>query len=44
MSEFGIFDLLDQGFSVDTIIEEYQTLTREIVVKIVEIGKDTQVV
>lgn len=37
-----IFDLIGQGFSIDEIIIEYPTLNKEIIQKIIEIGKDAQ--
>nr|MDO8086354.1 DUF433 domain-containing protein [Candidatus Sigynarchaeum springense] len=37
-----IFDLIGQNFSVDEIIEEYPSLTREIVQKIIRIGVDAR--
>nr|MDO8111731.1 DUF433 domain-containing protein [Candidatus Sigynarchaeota archaeon] len=37
-----IFDLISQGFSIDEILEEYPSLKREIVEKVVKIALDTK--
>ena len=37
-----IFDLIGQGFSIEDIMEEYPTLSKEVIEKIAEIGFDAQ--
>ncbi|NVM30148.1 MAG: DUF433 domain-containing protein [Candidatus Helarchaeota archaeon] len=37
-----IFELISLNYSIDQIIEEYPTLSREIILNILEIGKDIQ--
>ncbi len=37
-----VFDLLGQGYKIDEILEEYPTLSRDIILKLVEIGQDIQ--
>jgi uncharacterized protein (DUF433 family) len=35
-----VFDLLGQGFSIDQIIDEYPTLSKQMILKIIEIGRE----
>lgn len=37
-----IFELIGLNYSIEKIIEEYPTLSREILLKIIEIGKEVQ--
>jgi uncharacterized protein (DUF433 family) len=37
-----IFDMLGQGFSIDEILEEYPSLSKEMIKKIIEIGREVQ--
>ena len=37
-----LFELIGLNYSIEKIIEEYPTLSREILLKIIEIGKEIQ--
>lgn len=37
-----IFDMIGQGFSIDEILEEYPSLSKEMIKNIIEIGREVQ--
>jgi len=37
-----IFELVSLNYSINQIIEEYPTLSREIILRIIQLGKDIQ--
>jgi uncharacterized protein (DUF433 family) len=37
-----IYDLIAEGYSINEILEDYPTLTRDIIIKVLEIARDAQ--